>query len=230
MPSTIKKRRHIGKTDHVAATVISFDQFTRWTCEICGDAGFDSWNKALHDGLNFRGNYPNPCVWGDTCQRCGAPAAVCYTTPDAAPTALFGEPGYKDEDANMARLEDNPRVGLPMRPSLERDCDWSGGCTNLQPAPEADGDGMEEIAQPSPPASCTPASYTPPPPFWLVWREGGSAPTFKHPDENLASIEARRLAALHPGQRFFVLTPSLAVTHTSPVIEVFDLTDDGIPF
>jgi hypothetical protein len=41
--------------------------------------------------------------------------------------------------------------------------------------------------------------------FWLVWKEGGGAPTTKHHSEQLAIEESKRLAARNPGTRFFVL-------------------------
>lgn len=43
-------------------------------------------------------------------------------------------------------------------------------------------------------------------PFWLVWREGNQSPKFKHPTEESARTEAERLATLHPGEVFHVLT------------------------
>jgi hypothetical protein len=137
MPNTtfVQKPRACGKTVQAAPVVIHFDMFTRWLCEKCGEAGIDSWNKSMHDGLDFEGDYPNPAVWGDTCQHCCAPVVVAYTTPDIAPTAVFGLPGYSDENANMDRIGLDPTVGVTLRPSLKRDHDWSGGCMNLQPAP-----------------------------------------------------------------------------------------------
>lgn len=105
-----------------------FDQFTRWLCARCGGAGFDSWNKALHDGIDWEGDYPNPAVWGDQCQSCGHPAAVAYTTPDAAPTIIYGLEDYSTERADMVRLEADPSCGETMVPSDLRDADWSRGC------------------------------------------------------------------------------------------------------
>lgn len=121
----------------------TFDMFTRWLCEKCEEPGFDSWNKALHDGINFHGNYPNPHLWGDTCQCCGAPAVVAYTTLDAAPTAIFGLPSYADESDNMDRLLADPSLGTVLSPSLKRDADWSRGCMNLRPAPQATNGGAK---------------------------------------------------------------------------------------
>jgi hypothetical protein len=39
---------------------------------------------------------------------------VAYTTPDAAPTAIFGAPGYSDENANMDRIGADPTVGITL--------------------------------------------------------------------------------------------------------------------
>lgn len=68
------------------------------------------------------------------------------------------------------------------------------------------------------------------PPYWLVWREGGGAPTYRHPNEDSALAEANRLAERFPGSPFVVLCPFTRITKTATVIEHFDPTDDGIPF
>lgn len=47
--------------------------------------------------------------------------------------------------------------------------------------------------------------HDPPAPFYLVWREGGGTPTFKHDDERSAAAEASRLARNNPGETFHVL-------------------------
>ena len=41
--------------------------------------------------------------------------------------------------------------------------------------------------------------------FWLVWREQGGAPKFKHHSHEAACCEAERLARANPGQRFYVM-------------------------
>lgn len=41
--------------------------------------------------------------------------------------------------------------------------------------------------------------------FWLVWRDGGSAPTFKHYERDGARREAERLARANPGVVFHVM-------------------------
>lgn len=43
------------------------------------------------------------------------------------------------------------------------------------------------------------------PEFWLVWHEGGNAPTFKHQTLHSAHSEAERLARQAPGKTFCVL-------------------------
>lgn len=42
-------------------------------------------------------------------------------------------------------------------------------------------------------------------PFFVVWCEGGGAPTVRHLDYDKASREAKRLARANPGHRFTVL-------------------------
>lgn len=48
------------------------------------------------------------------------------------------------------------------------------------------------------------------PQFWVVWNEGGGAPTVKHPDYASARREAQRLARAVPGQRFVVLAAAVS--------------------
>ncbi len=47
--------------------------------------------------------------------------------------------------------------------------------------------------------------------FWLVWREGGNTPTSKHPNRQLASAEAERLARCNKGAHFVILRAVAAV-------------------
>lgn len=68
------------------------------------------------------------------------------------------------------------------------------------------------------------------PPYWLVWREDGSPPTYRHRGPIEAQKEAERLARAHPGKSFVVLCPISRVTETRLQVENFDPTDDGIPF
>lgn len=41
--------------------------------------------------------------------------------------------------------------------------------------------------------------------FWMVWHEGGGAPTFRHTSYESADREASRLARLNRGSVFYVL-------------------------
>lgn len=105
------------------------DQFTRFLCDKCDKPGFDSWNKAAHDGLNFEGDFPNPMIFGDMCQCCTHPAVVAYSCPGIAPTVIYSIDDTFDYELDaMAKLESDPSCGQPLRPSDERDADWSGGC------------------------------------------------------------------------------------------------------
>lgn len=106
------------------------DQFTRFLCDKCENDGFDSWNKTMHDGINYHGNYPNPCIYGLECSHCGHPAVTAYTSPDAAPTAIYSpdEDSYDYEGDAMTALERDPSAGTALRPSQHRDSDWSQGC------------------------------------------------------------------------------------------------------
>lgn len=44
-------------------------------------------------------------------------------------------------------------------------------------------------------------------PFWMVYGEDQSSPRVCHHNFELAEREAKRLAALNPGIRFFVMAP-----------------------
>lgn len=105
------------------------DQFTRFLCDKCNRPGFDSWNKAAHDGLDFEGDFPNPMIFGDMCQYCTYPAVVAYSTPGIAPTAIYSvDDTFNHESEAMAVLQLDPFNGITLRPSDQRDSDWSGGC------------------------------------------------------------------------------------------------------
>lgn len=106
------------------------DQFTRWKCVKCHQSGFDSWNKAAHDGPGFGENIPARFAFGDACQECGWDAAICYTAPDTAPTIIYAPTpdDFGQTLADMEALEDDPAAGLIMEPGWQRDRDWSGGC------------------------------------------------------------------------------------------------------
>lgn len=107
----------------------SFDQFTRWLCPVCGEHGIDSWNKAMHDGIDYGGDYPDPAIYGLDCDRCLHPVTVAYFAQDAAPRAIAApEDSYAYEAAAMAKFEADRGAGVELAPSLVRDSDWSRGC------------------------------------------------------------------------------------------------------
>ena len=108
----------------------SFDQFTRWLCPLCNEPGVDSWNKALHDGVNHHGNYPNPWILGDDCQRCWHPLTLAYFAHNEAPRAIAApnDHSYDYEPAAMAEFQAKRAAGVELLPSASRDRDWSGGC------------------------------------------------------------------------------------------------------
>lgn len=73
-----------------------------------------------------------------------------------------------------------------------------------------------------------------PSPFWMVYGDGQYAPTVKHDSREKAETEAKRLARINAGIKFFVLqTISMA---EKPDVTFVRLTrgardiDDEIPF
>lgn len=66
-------------------------------------------------------------------------------------------------------------------------------------------------------------------PFWLVWREDGLAPRYKHQSPEAAEAEARRLAIAHPGDAYMVLAPVARVRMDALKVERF-VCDDMVPF
>lgn len=69
------------------------------------------------------------------------------------------------------------------------------------------------------------------PPFFLVWREGGSAPVRKHKTCDSAETEARRLAIENPGHKFFVMAPAMELAVSPINRRSFDLSAfDSVPF
>ena len=68
------------------------------------------------------------------------------------------------------------------------------------------------------------------PPFYLVWREGGSSPVHQHKSATSAENEAERLAGLYPGSKFFVLVPSCLAVERRVTIERFDVLASDVPF
>lgn len=109
-----------------------FDQFSRWCCPKCGTHGFDSWNKAMFDGVRHDPDaLPNPWVLSDCCHVCTWDAVVSYTTPDTPPRAIFaaGQDWLDHEEEQAAcRAIVAGTAGDPLLPSLVRDADWSRGC------------------------------------------------------------------------------------------------------
>lgn len=113
----------------MTATPPTFDQFTRWLCPKCNEPGIDSWNKALHDGIDHEGDYPNPWILGDNCQCCWHPVTLAYFSQDEAPRAIVSpDETFAYELGAMNELQANPAAGVELLPSASRDRDWSGGC------------------------------------------------------------------------------------------------------
>lgn len=56
--------------------------------------------------------------------------------------------------------------------------------------------------------------------FWMVWREDGGSPTRRHDTKDAAITEAKRLAAKHPGVKFYTLKATgHAVNRTVEFVE-----------
>lgn len=67
--------------------------------------------------------------------------------------------------------------------------------------------------------------------FWMVFGASRAAPTFQHTTKNAAKKEAARLAALHPGERFYVLKAVAGFEAEHPMVRPIKLVDtDDIPF
>ena len=54
----------------------------------------------------------------------------------------------------------------------------------------------------------------------MVWRDGCNTPKVKHEHQDQARGEARRLAALHPGNKVFVLHAESVFEFKDPVNEI----------
>lgn len=111
------------------------DQFTRWLCPKCGEAGFDSWNKAMFDGVvQDPEALPNPWILGDSCHVCTWPAVTCYTLPTEPPRAIFGPMlhQFSYESEAMRLILADPEAGEYLLPALKRDADWSQGCMHAK--------------------------------------------------------------------------------------------------
>ena len=66
--------------------------------------------------------------------------------------------------------------------------------------------------------------------FWFVWNEKGAAPRFKHPTQDSAVTEAKRLARLNKGEQFIVMQSVCMVQVTDIVIEDLRPQFDELPF
>lgn len=55
--------------------------------------------------------------------------------------------------------------------------------------------------------------------FWMVYNPKGCKPSVSHPTEEIATSEAKRLAAEHPGERFVVLESTHECVTAAPTIE-----------
>lgn len=65
--------------------------------------------------------------------------------------------------------------------------------------------------------------YKEPAPFWMVWRQDGHYPAFKHPTPDSAEQEAARIALICPGETIYVLgVMSSVTTETKLVGDRFD--------
>ncbi|KMS54713.1 hypothetical protein [Sphingobium cupriresistens] len=111
-----------------------FDQFTRWQCPRCCEAGIDSWNKAMFDGIaNDPANPPNPWILGDNCCHCGWPVVTRYTVPEEAPRAIVSPDGRFDyEAAAFDSIAADPASAITLSPTPARDADWSRGCLHAK--------------------------------------------------------------------------------------------------
>jgi len=65
--------------------------------------------------------------------------------------------------------------------------------------------------------------------FWCVWEPTHGSPTVKQRSLGEAEKEASRLAAAHPGRRFYVLH-AVACCETAPVPVVHLRRLDEVPF
>jgi len=66
--------------------------------------------------------------------------------------------------------------------------------------------------------------------FWMVWREEGGGPTYRHWSKQSALDEATRLAKLTPGEVFFVLKATAGLKANEPDIQRVKFEIDPIPF
>lgn len=67
--------------------------------------------------------------------------------------------------------------------------------------------------------------------FWMVWNLDGNQPRHRHATEDLATIEAKRLAQANPGESFVVLEAVSAHKVTNMVsVSLRNAAYDDIPF
>lgn len=66
--------------------------------------------------------------------------------------------------------------------------------------------------------------------FWMVWRENGDIPRYKHATEASAKQEAERLARNNPGVKFYVLVSVDACRLIDVLWENQQGEDDYNPF
>ena len=60
-------------------------------------------------------------------------------------------------------------------------------------------------------------------PFWMVYRDGGRGPEYRHDTAESAETEAARLATLNPGDVFFILAVTASISTNIEVVgEKFD--------
>lgn len=52
--------------------------------------------------------------------------------------------------------------------------------------------------------------------FWMVWREGGQRPRFKHYTRDEAKVEAQRVAEKHPNCNVYILQTCDVVAAKAP--------------
>ena len=67
-------------------------------------------------------------------------------------------------------------------------------------------------------------------PFWFVWSPQGQLPEFRHDSEDLAHVEAQRLAYKHPGRTFVVLQSVCAYQAAALTVTNLRAPGETIPF
>lgn len=97
--------------------------------------------------------------------------------------------------------------------NYEADGSWQGDANYSPPigyAPQSFGELAAAAFAPTPPQ---PAAA----PFYMVYGEGQSAPTYKHLTEAQALTEAKRLSDRTPGTKFFVMRPVRVAVKAKPL-------------